>query len=176
MVNKPVVAGDQDLIKAAFDTDWHSSDTSARQDLVTRTGQHSNSPDVADEWVKNVVAPKVPSWKPAPVTLVALQEWEGYVTDIREEEFDARLTDLTAQSPVETDEVTVPMEEISPEDRRKVQLGAFFRWVIGYERSLGGTQKRVSVFVFLDLPVMTERDWEHARSWAREIRKAIVID
>lgn len=104
--------------------------------------------------------------------ILPLQEWEGYVTEVREGEFDARLTDLTAKSPVETEEATIPMDSLSPEDRNEVQQGALFRWTIGDRYSLGGSRKLVSEFTFRDFPVMTEEDNKRGQSWAKKIRKA----
>ena len=69
-----------------------------------------------------------------------LQEWEGYVVEIGEAEFVARLVDLTAGLSHETEEATIPLNELSDPDRAKVEVGGFFRWVIGYEHSpKGGT-------------------------------------
>lgn len=99
-----------------------------------------------------------------------LQEWEGYVLDVGPDNFTARLLDLTAGSSIEEEEAEVPIEEISEQDRVRVQPGAIFRWVIGYERSPAGVRKRVSVIVFRDLPAVTERDLQEGREWASETR------
>lgn len=113
---------------------------------------------------------------PPPVALVptpslhALQEWEGYVTDIGDDAFGARLLDVTAGDAVEREDALIPLEEVSAEDRQKMELGSIFRWVIGYERSVGGTRRRVSQIVFLDLPSITERDLDQGREWADRLR------
>ena len=99
-----------------------------------------------------------------------LQEWEGYVLEVGSDNFTARLLDLTAGSSIEEEEAEVPIEEISEQDRLKVQPGAIFRWVIGYERSPAGVRKRVSVIVFRDLPAVTERNLQDGREWATETR------
>ena len=101
-------------------------------------------------------------------SLHALQEWEGYVTEIGENEFVARLTDLTANAKVEGEEAVIPLEEISDDDTAKLRLGGIFRWVIGYERSGTGTKRRVSQIVFRDLPVVTKSDVREGEAWARE--------
>ncbi len=114
--------------------------------------------------LRRLVAP-VPA-----ASLHALQEWEGYVTDIGDEEFGARLLDLTAGDAVEREDAVIPLEEVSDEDRLKMKPGSIFRWVIGYERSVGGTRRRVSQIVFLDLPAITGRDLERGREWADWLR------
>ena len=118
-----------------------------------------------------------PSVEPVPTpSLHALQEWEGYVTDIGDEEFEARLLDVTAGDAVEGEDAVIPLEEVSPEDRQRMEPGSIFRWVIGYERSVGGTRKRVSQIVFLDLPPITDRDMARAREWADWLRTQWSLD
>ena len=121
-----------------------------------------------------VVGPVVsfpPTAKPAPrrATLHALQEWEGHVVDIGDDEFVARLVDLTAGRTHESEEAIIPMAEISERDASGMIVGSIFRWVIGYERSPEGTRKRVSQIVFRDLPRVTESDLRQGDEWARKI-------
>ena len=105
-------------------------------------------------------------------TLEVLQEWEGYVVDIGETDFVARLIDLTAGSEHEDEEATIPLAEISDDDVARMREGSIFRWVIGYERSVSGTKKRVSQIVFRDLPVITAADLREAEAWAEETARA----
>ena len=121
------------------------------------------------------ILPPTASSVPA-ASLHPLQEWEGYVTDIDENAFGARLLDLTAGDVVEQEEATIPLEEISVEDRSRMNIGSIFRWVIGYERSVGGMRKRVSQIVFLDLPPMTEQDLERGSEWADRLVKKWNLD
>ena len=107
------------------------------------------------------------------VTLQVLQEWEGYVVEIGETDFVARLIDLTAGSEHEEAEATIPLVEISDDDVARMREGSIFRLVIGYERSVTGTRKRVSRIVFRDLPVITEADLRDARAWAADMARAL---
>ena len=100
-------------------------------------------------------------------TIHALQEWEGNVVEIGENEIVARLVDLTAGHTHETDEAIIPMAEISESDASRLVVGGIFRWVIGYERSPAGTRKRVSQIVFRDLPRITDTDLRQGEAWAR---------
>jgi len=115
--------------------------------------------------------PPIPRTRPRP-TFHALQEWEGYVVEIEDDEFVARLIDLTAGRSHETEEATIPLSEISEYDASRMVLGSIFRWVIGYERSPEGTRKRISQIVFRDLPRVTEADVREGEDWAREIAAA----
>ena len=109
----------------------------------------------------------------ATVSFHAIQEWEGYIIEIGDTDFVARLVDLTAGATHEEEEALIPLAEISDDDAAGMQLGSIFRWVIGYERSEAGTKKRVSQFVFRDLPVVTKSDLREGESWAREIIRSL---
>lgn len=106
------------------------------------------------------------------VTLHALQEWEGYILEIRPEDVVARLIDLTAGASQEEEEAVIPLTEISDDDAVKMREGSIFRWVIGYERSAAGTKKRVSQIVFRDLPSVTKSDLQDGQAWADRISES----
>ncbi len=106
-------------------------------------------------------------------SLHALQEWEGYVVDIRETEFVARLVDITAGASQEGEEATFSRTELSDGDDARICDGSIFRWVIGYERSPAGTKKRVSQIVFRDLPAVTRSDLRDGEAWAREMAESL---
>jgi len=99
----------------------------------------------------------------------ALQEWEGYVIEIGTDHFVARLLDITADSCFEEEEATIPLEEVSERDKNRMELGNLFRWVIGYERSVTGTKRRVSEIVFRDLPALTDADILEGKAWANRV-------
>ena len=103
----------------------------------------------------------------------ALQEWEGYVVEMRAKDFVARLTDLTAGASYEREEAVIPLTELSDHDAARMTAGSVFRWVIGYERSPAGTKKRMSQIVLRDLPAMTEADLRSGEEWARETTRAL---
>ncbi len=102
------------------------------------------------------------------VTFHVLQEWEGYVTEIKDTEFAARLTDLTSGAKYAGEEACIPLEEISDDDADKMQVGSIFRWVIGYECK-GRAKKRVSQIVLRDLPMITKSDMRDGREWGHSI-------
>lgn len=109
--------------------------------------------------------PSRPSYTPSE-TLHALQEWEGYVLRIGQEEFEARLIDMTAGETYEGEEATIPLQELSDHDTKKLRVGAIFRWVIGYQHTTGGSKRRVSQIVFRDLPGVTKSDLRNGEAWA----------
>ena len=113
--------------------------------------------------------------KPAPrtTTLHPLQEWEGYVTEITEDEFVARLIDITAGLPYESEEAVIPFAEVSDHEALDMDVGSIFRWVIGYERASRGIRKLVSRIVIRDLPRMTERELREGREWAHRVGRTL---
>ena len=129
-------------------------------------------------WNSGAAAPVLslpPSTVSAPrmATFHALQEWEGYVVSIEDDAFVARLVDMTAGLSYESEEATIPLQELSDHDAANLKIGGIFRWVIGYERSPEGTRKRVSQIVFRDPPRMTEGDLQASRQWAYGMVRAL---
>ena len=106
-------------------------------------------------------------------SLHALQEWEGYVVDVRMKDFVARLVDLTSGSAHEEEEAVIPRAELSDGDDAKMRAGSIFRWVIGYERSSAGTKRRISQIVFRDLPAVTKNDLRDGEVWATEMARSL---
>jgi hypothetical protein len=79
-------------------------------------------------------------------SFVALQEWEGVVTEVRDNAFTARLVDLTHSSPDEESEFSTT--EISDDDVDLVVLGAIFRWSVGILRTPEGLRERLLKLYF----------------------------
>ena len=170
-----------DAAKQAQDTT--SPDTQIVETIVednpTSIGSGSNFSSIIDFPDLAQVSQAKPQ-----VSFHALQEWEGYVLEepawadcsegSREEEFTARLLDLTAGSSQEEEEAVIPLTEIAEDDLNRLRPGAIFRWVIGYARSASGTKQRVSQIVFRDLPAMTRQDISEGEEWARKIAQSIV--
>ena len=125
-----------------------------------------------DDSLSHILSFPKPRPRPA-ITFHALQEWEGYVVNIGETDFVARLVDLTAGSSHEEEEADIPLAEISDDDAARMRAGSIFRWVIGYERSAAGTKKRVSEIVFRDLPTVTKTDLLDGVAWARETIRSL---
>ena len=122
----------------------------------------------------NAVRPAIPevSLEGSP-SFFAKQEWAGRVTAILEDEFDARLRDLTAGG---RQVATIALGAISPEARARMHVGSLFHWVMGYERSVSGTRSFVSRIVFLVPPRLTKRDLERGRKWADRLRAKWNLD
>ena len=170
IVRRAVAMFDLELrhgINAGPGTGTHRSEANANtRSLFTDHRQVS----ACLSWIVDL--PRLPARRMPATRLHALQEWEGYVVEIGDEEFTARLTDVTARASYEQEEAVIPLAEISDGDAAKMREGSIFRWVIGYELSAAGTKKRVSQIVFRDLRVTTEADLRAGEAWARETRRS----
>ncbi|MBL8783335.1 MAG: hypothetical protein JNJ59_00425 [Deltaproteobacteria bacterium] len=83
-----------------------------------------------------------------------LQSWEGTVERIEGETFTAVLDDLIdGKRPRLV--VELPLEELSEQDRRIIDIGSVFYWSIGYESALPGgrgQKRRLSLIRLRRLP------------------------
>ncbi|MDE2686452.1 MAG: hypothetical protein OXI16_02990 [Chloroflexota bacterium] len=111
-----------------------------------------------------------------PESLTALQEWEGRVVAVDDDNFVALLIDVTAAevsshsgSGIEDEEAVIPLSEIDEADRERLREGSIFRWVIGYAHTLGGRRRRISDIVFRDLPAISVHDRALGEEWADRI-------
>jgi hypothetical protein len=102
------------------------------------------------------------------VSYHALQEWEGYVTSISSDTFTADLVDMTRAAKQADEQVELDLDEIGVEQRGELQVGAVFRWTIGYETLPSGQRRRVSQLVFRQLPKWTEVDIDAAQRQGAE--------
>jgi hypothetical protein len=104
----------------------------------------------------------------ARASFYALQEWEGYVTEILEDSFRAILVDITAKSSEPEEQIQLSFDELAfEEDKSSMRIGSIFRWAIGYERMASGQRKRVSQILFRKRPAWTKADLSAARSAAQ---------
>ncbi len=109
----------------------------------------------------------VPKRRYHPRTFTSLQKWEGYVVEVHEDLFIARITDLDGMH--EDEEIEVMFSEISEDDRERIAPGAIFYWHIGYEAERG-TVKRSSIIRFRRMPRWTQSDIRKAASFHEKIK------
>lgn len=95
------------------------------------------------------------------VEFQSLQKWEGIVQQIHNDYFVAKLIDLTNKLPDEIAEF--PIEEISEDDKRLVELGAVFYWNIGYQISKSKQKRRTSLIRFRRLVAWSEKDLQRGK-------------
>lgn len=119
-------------------------------------------------------APSTTPQSPASRSLQPLQEWEGYVTEVKKDSFIARLIDVTKGASTEGEVAEFSLSEIREDHLSLIVEGAVFRWVIGYLRSVSGEKQRISDLVFRRLPAWTKRDIDAAKTKAKIMIQEII--
>ncbi len=97
-----------------------------------------------------------------------LQEWHGYVVEVGEGRFLARLLDVTSGDTVEGEEAEIPVGSVPEAERHLVKPGAYFRWTIR-----DGDGPAASIIDFASTPAFTEEDVARAKERARALREGI---
>lgn len=165
-----------------------TSSASAANRIVNAGGGIFTVPDIAKlepddiehassskEFSRNMFSPqRIAAVSPRDVSFYPLQEWEGYVIEVKKETFTARLIDITAKDTFEQESAEFAKSDLTDDDLELLRPGAIFRWLIGYARSKGGTKKSVSDIVFRRMPMMTKAEIEKSIERANEISKRIV--
>lgn len=99
----------------------------------------------------------------------ALQKWEGFVLEVGQETFTARLVDLKNEGIEE--EAEIYLNEITPEDYQLLKPGAIFYWSIGYLDHYGGQRFNTGMIRFRRLPGFSKQEIQLAQEKADEIIK-----
>lgn len=92
---------------------------------------------------------------------------EGYVIDVNEEVFQARLVPIIGQ--VDEQEAEIYISEVTEEDRSMVKPEAVFYWSIGYLEKLSG-RSRKSIIRFRRLPKWTTREIHTAEKRVNDLK------
>ena len=90
-------------------------------------------------------------------TFKLLQQWEGYVTAIRDGELIATVHDAKGSGGPE-EEVVFDVAEVADGDLELLKSGSYFRWSIGYRTGPTKQKERVSFLKFVRLPAWSARD------------------
>lgn len=94
------------------------------------------------------------------------QKWEGYVLEVSQDVFLARLMPIVGEG--SDMEAEIYLEEVDAEDHKLVEPGAVFYWSIGYLIKPSG-RYRASLIRFRRLPPRSKRDLDNARLKAVEL-------
>jgi hypothetical protein len=113
-----------------------------------------------------------PRLRPAKEYFNAIQKWEGFVIEVTEDTFIARLTPIVGEGPDQ--EAEIYLDEVKPDDQSLIEPGAVFYWSIGY-LDRPSARLRASIIRFRRLPTWTKREIETARTKAARL-KALLHD
>lgn len=101
---------------------------------------------------------------------VSLQKWEGVVTEIEDDSFTARLTDLTQGGSDEIIEFS--FDDVPSDDRSLIQEDAIFYWNIGFE-TMRGQDRKVSLIKFRRLPRWSKKKIQAMREKGEDLMNQI---
>lgn len=100
--------------------------------------------------------------------IAVAQQWEGIVSAIGDEDFTARLHDITNPANA-AEEADFLIEDLNEYNMPLLKEGAVFRWIIGYRGGKTGTRSRVSQITFRQLPAWTESELAEADLKAHDL-------
>lgn len=139
-------------------------------DLDTRQGIFDSSPEVSDFKVI-----ELPRFEPLDAGssefFAAMQEWNGVVTAVEDDHFTADLVDRTAGADEIGETAEIPLDELSPRDRERLEEGVIFRWLVGYSKSRSGQiSKRHMIYLRPTLSMRTRQaaPEDDGFDWLRE--------
>lgn len=129
----------------------HSNQPPGQDPGETASGDVSVRADVPRS---ATVKPKVPDAAGKGRSLQIKQLWEGTVTEVLDDTFEAVLTDKSRPDSPE-EHVQFESVELRADDRPLVSPGSVFYWMIGTERTPAGQVRNISNIEFSRLPVWT---------------------
>lgn len=100
-----------------------------------------------------------------------LQDWEGVVETMGDENFTARLRDLTNEENYPSEIAELPIEDISDDDQELLQVGAVFYLTVGRSIRPNGRQQRFGRIVFRRLPGWTSSTLHRAEKRAKRLSR-----
>ncbi len=110
-----------------------------------------------------IIPPQPPSYELATV----VQAWEGYVVEIGNETFTARLLDQTRKMSTDTEIAEIPISEVDPGDLDLVKEGSIFYLTIKRRVLKNGRHETASAIVFRRLPAWHRVTLERAKDKAK---------
>ena len=102
--------------------------------------------------------------------LESVTEREGYVFEISENSFSAYLANVNESGNAPTGFATFYINELSPDDQKKLQLGIVIRWTKGLEIYPNNRRQRVSRVTLYDMPKISTQDITDAYKKAKDFR------
>jgi pyrimidine deaminase RibD-like protein len=101
--------------------------------------------------------------------------YHGYVVEVSDETFTARVVDLADKVQGET-QAEFWIKAVCLKDRDLIRVGALFYWVIGYHEDSKGSQHYESLVCFCRKPSITQQEIEKASKEAEDMCRAFGWD
>ena len=100
------------------------------------------------------------AWRALPTSTGKVFEWEGVVTRIERDYFQAKLKNVKGATSDSFEHAEFSVSDVPIGDRDLLCVGGIFRWVVGLE-SRSGTRQKYSKVVFRRLPAWTQKSLEN---------------
>jgi hypothetical protein len=101
-----------------------------------------------------------------------IQKWEGYVIEVEQDTFRARLVPIVGEG--SDQEAEIYLEEVEKEDRALIEPGAVFYWSIGYLDRPSGRISASSIR-FRRLPGWTKREMDSVDAKVARLKNLLDI-
>lgn len=134
-----------------FDIQDEDTSVSENHELMSMRTNASNPRKTSNEWIIPLNRKKVEGID----IFESLNKWEGFVTEVKEDYFCARIKDLTNDRSLE-EYVEFSFSEVNEDDIKLINEGAIFYWTIGYHVSSSGQKTRSSLIRFRRLPAWSK--------------------
>jgi len=172
----------RDNVIGEFPTEIHVFRDAVEETFLATFNKHSNRvgllPQKIDKNTElNVYAPfafpeiKNPKSPPEVPQDRILQDWEGIVETVGDENFTARLRDLTNEENYPSEIAELPIEDISDDDQELLKVGAVFYLTVGRSIRPNGRQQRFGRIVFRRLPGWTSSTLHRAEKRAKRLSR-----
>lgn len=119
----------------------------------------------------NIYFHRIPAETQPRESFDVVQKWHGYVLEVRDKTFLARMTTILGEGPDQ--EAEIRLKAINPEDLDLLEVGAFFYWSLGYLRRTNNEVRKHSDLRFRRLPLWREGAHELAHVEKQNIRQLL---
>lgn len=103
----------------------------------------------------------------------SLQRWKGYIQEVNEKTFSAKLEDLTNKGTYEIADFDI--KDVHPDDHHLIEKGAIFYWSIVYQMDSGQVIKG-STIRFQRIVKWSGKNYDAAVDYASRIKDTIKTD
>lgn len=106
-------------------------------------------------------------------SLTPIAEWEGYIDQVKGNEFFVKMVNINTNKSVPEDLATFSVSDVSEHDLKLLKKGAYVRFILGRERLPSGEIRNVSQLFFRRLPAHSKKDFDRAKQKAKDLLDSI---
>lgn len=106
-------------------------------------------------------------------SLTPIAEWEGYIHEVKGNEFFVKMVNINTKQSIPEDLATFSVNDVSEHDLKLLNKGAYVRFILGRERLPSGEIRNVSQLFFRRLPAHSRKDFDRAKQKAKDLLDSI---